>query len=122
MSAKVIRVTPTLTTTAYSANDIMGTEKFFKLSDVFRNSSEAARLESVAVLDKVKQKAAFDILFFNAEPVVASADNAAMDITDAEMAAKYIGRVSIAGTDYADLANNSDATKRSINFNFARYR
>jgi hypothetical protein len=67
------------------------------------------RLKGVKVVDKSKQKAAIDLMFFNSQPTVASSDNDAYDVTDAEMAAKYAGILSVASGDYKDIANSSVA-------------
>lgn len=126
-----IAVTPTLDTNAYATGDRLGS--IHTLTNAFRlvyrshDGSSAnisagtpiARngriiLAEITVIDQAKQSAAMDILFFSASPTVASADNAAIDITDAEMIAKCLGGVSI-GTSYIALANNSITTERNIN-------
>lgn len=113
MYYKVISFTPTLDTNAYATGDRMGS--ITEVTDFWRNVGGVNILKSIAILDTAKQKVAFDIFFFNSQPTVASADNAAIDISDAEMA-KCIGHVSIATTDYCtDLAANSFATKSDIN-------
>lgn len=111
--AKVFTFSPTLDTNAYASGDRLGS--IVTISNFFQNQGGKCRLLSVVALDQAKQKAAFDIYFFNASPTVASADNAALDITDAEMTAKCIGRISIATGDYGtDLSANSEATKQGI--------
>lgn len=113
MAARLVRVPLVVQATPdYSSGDFMGGVQ--KVTDVLPASSGVLRLVSVSVLDAAKAKGAFDILFFNALPIVASAENAALDITLAQMVASFIGRVSIVGADYTDSANCSDATKRSI--------
>jgi hypothetical protein len=84
------------------------------LTGAAKTTGGIARLQSIAVLDKVKQSQSFDILFFNASPTVASADNAAIDIVVAEMA-KCVGKVTIATTDYVALATPSLAFKADVN-------
>jgi hypothetical protein len=111
--SKVFTATPTLDTSAYIAGDRLGS--IVEIENFFQHYAGKARLISVVALDQAKQKAAFDIYFFNASPTVASADNAPLDITDAEMTAKCIGRVSVATGDYGtDLAANSEATKYGL--------
>lgn len=124
----VISVVPTLDTNAYASGDRLGsihtiTGAFRKI----RRSYDAASpvetgyqpyhgkvyLHSVVIIDSAKQSQPIDILFFNALPTVASADNAAIDISDAEMEAKYIGGISV-DEDYISLAANSAVTKRNI--------
>lgn len=72
----------------------------------------ASTLTSLVILDKSSQNAAFSIFFFNALPTVASVDNGAMTITDAEMA-KCIGVVRVAAGDYDTVASSSIATLRA---------
>lgn len=103
--SKVDTVTPVLSLTAYSAGDQMGVP--MELKQLLDNPGDTIALQTISVLDKAKQKSAIDILFFDVLPVVASSDNAPLDISDAEMAAKYIGKVSILDTSFSDLANNS---------------
>ena len=110
---KLVSFTPTLGTIAYTSADRLGSINTFDLDFSGANAGEhAATLQEVRVFDAAVQSAAFDILFFDALPTVASADNAAIDITDAEMLAKCIGHVSILAADYCILANSSIATKR----------
>lgn len=109
--AKVITVTPTIEAAAYGDADRLGS--IMTLSDAFAAGKGTVELSSITVLDKAKQKSAIDVLFFSELPTVASADNAALSITDAEMA-KYIGRVAIPAAGYEDTADSSDTTVRNI--------
>ena len=59
---------------------------------------------------QAQQDAALVIYFFDENPTVASSDNAAIDISDAELEDKCIGQMTIAAADYDDLANASVAT------------
>jgi hypothetical protein len=111
-NSKIVEVTPTLDTSAYASGDRLGS--LMTLSDVVRHQGMEAVLLDVVVLDKVKQSQAIDIYFFRESPTIASADNAAIDISDAEME-KCIGRVSIATTDYSALANCSEASPAPFN-------
>lgn len=109
--AKVITVTPTIEAAAYGDADRLGS--IMTLANAFAAGKGTVELSSITVLDKAKQKAAIDVLFFSELPTVASADNAALSITDAEMA-KYIGRVAIPAAGYEDTGDNSDTTVRNI--------
>ena len=110
---RTLKFIPTLEATPdYADADFMGGINV--LTNILPDSSGVIKLVSVVVIDAAKQKPVFDLMFFNALPTVASAENASLDITAAQMVAKFIGRVSIASADYEDTANTSDATKRSI--------
>lgn len=126
-----ISVTPTLDTNAYASGDRLGsiqtitgafrqTYRPFDQPQQTLNSTSIIQvggkviLSEVTIIDQAKQSAAIDILFFNALPTVASADNAPIDITDAEMIAKCVGGVSIS-TSYIALANNSMVSQPNIN-------
>lgn len=106
--ARLVKVVPTLSLTAYSVGDQMG--GVLTLTNALDESSDTGTVLSVQVVDKAKQKPSFDILFFNSLPSVVSVDNAALDVTDAEMDDKYIGRVSVLSTDFKDILASSDAT------------
>lgn len=103
---------PTLDTSIYASGDQMGS--LMTISNFTDQSSGAVMLRSLVVVDKDKQKAAFDLLLFNALPTVASSDNAALDISDSEMASKFIGKISVAAADYTDLANSSYACIKAV--------
>lgn len=66
-------------------------------------------LLSLAVHDKDSQNAAYTIFFFNALPTVASSDNAALDISDAEMASKCIGTARVSAAQYDTVSASSIA-------------
>lgn len=110
--SKVVSVTPTLDTNAYASGDRVGSVMEF--SNAMDDSSGTGTIVSVTILDKAGQGSVLSLLLFNDLPTVASADNAAIDITDAEMA-KCVGVVPIASADYVTTASNSIATVRSIN-------
>lgn len=111
--AKLVVAVPTLDTNIYASGDGMGPA--VKLKDALDDSGDTGRLVSVAVVDAIKQKKAFDILLFNAEPTIASADNAALDIADAEMVSKFLGRVVVATADYTDISASSFVMIQSLN-------
>ena len=111
-NSKIIEATPTLDTNAYASGDRLGT--LMTLSDVVRHTGMEAVLLDVVVLDKAKQSTAIDIMFFREAPTIASADNAAIDISDAEME-KCIGVVSIVADDYKALSASSIANPDPFN-------
>ena len=111
--SNVVQVVPTLDTSAYASGDRLGSIQTIPFASRIEDGYGGLILHSIEILDQAKQSAAIDILFFNASPTVASADNAAIDITDAEMLAKFIGVVSISET-YVALANSSVVSKTGI--------
>lgn len=107
MRGKIVEVTITTSTSIYASGDQIGVE--VELPGAC-NAGEPSVLRSLTVIDKSKQKADLDILLFDEDPTNAVADNAAADISDAEMADKAIGIVSVATGSYKDLTANSIAT------------
>lgn len=110
--ARLVKVTPTISAAAYADDDQLGNVLTF--SNALDSSSDTGAVLSFQVVDKAKQKAAFDLLLFNSLPTVTSTDNNPLDIADSEMADKFIGRISVAATDYRDTVSNSDATVLGI--------
>lgn len=105
-----IQVTPTVSTTpAYTAGDQVGGIQ--TLTKAAYDVNRFCELAQLTITDKGGQSAALSILLFDQLPTVASSDNAALDITDAEIAAKAIGNITIASTDYVSTASNSVACK-----------
>ena len=109
MLGHIIEVTPTISTSAYTANDQLG--GIMTLAGVSKSGGQVGVLQNVVIVDKAKQSLALDILFFDELPTVASSDNAALDITDAEVADKCLGSISIVAGDYVALNASSVATK-----------
>lgn len=113
--SNLIKVTPTLDTAAYASGDRLGSIQ--TLSGSFRPATRSFSgsrviLQSVTVVDLAAQSAQIDLFFFNALPVVASADNTALNIADAEMA-KCVGVVRLDGT-YLTTTANSVQSKTGI--------
>lgn len=101
-----VSVTPTVDTLIYAIGDRVGTVMDFAGVAAFPGG--AGRVWGVRVTDRAVQKAALNLWLFKLTPTVASADNAALDITDANLdAALPVGFVAIAATDYVDTASNA---------------
>lgn len=100
----VVSVTPVIDTAAYGSGDRLGAIQV--IDPIGLADSGICVLESISVLDLAAQSAAMDILFFNDLPTVASADNAAISITDAEMA-KCIGVYKVLAAGFTALTANS---------------
>lgn len=109
-------VTPVISTPAYTANDQVGGIQ--ELTNIIRQDATmglgSAILTSVTILDKDSQNAAFNLWFFKISPTLASSDNAAMNLTDANLLLSFIGVVSV-GTTYAAGAVNSVSTTSNLN-------
>lgn len=107
------RVTVDTNTDAYTAADQVGTLR--TITDAVEGYGEG-QLVHVSVLDKGKQKSSLILLFFSAAPTVASANNAALDVTDAEMASKFLGLVAVTADDYVDITGSSVNTVDAITY------
>lgn len=107
-----VTATPTIDTAIYAAGDRVGS--LMTLANVADESSGIVVLKSLIIVDQTALTAATDVLFFDSSPTIASADNAALNITDAEMTARFIGRVVVATGDFTALAANSVAVKAGI--------
>lgn len=108
----LVEVTPALDTSAYASGDFMG--DVWTITDAVREDSSFSVLQDVVVLDKDLQTLGMTIHLFNESPTIASADNAALDISDTE-AEKYIGSVEVVAGDYSLVtASNSAANVKNI--------
>lgn len=103
------KATATTDTAAYANGDVMGALQV--LTGVLPASSGAINLKTLTLVDQGKQDRAVDILFFSKAVTVASADNAAIDVADAQMIDGFVGRVVVAAADYVDVAGSGGATK-----------
>ena len=110
--ATVITATPVIQAAAYASGDQLGS--LVTLSNAMDSTKDTGTVMSVTVIDKAEQSSDLSILFFSAEPTIASADNAALSITDAEVAAKLLGVVSVSASDYVDIGNQHVAQKTSV--------
>jgi hypothetical protein len=108
MQHHIVEVTPVLDTSAYASGDQLGS--LMTLSGAVPASGAGAILRAVSIVDKAKQSAALKVLLFDASPTIVSVDNAAADISDAELADKCLGAVAVAAADYVALNANSVAT------------
>lgn len=112
-SSKIITISPTVDTSAYSSGDVISTVQ--TITDAVLSTKGTAILQSLAILDKSNQKAAIDLVFFNEAPENSiGADNAAYGLNDADIS-KVIGRISVAAGDYVSSGtNNAEATVKAI--------
>lgn len=106
----VATVTPTISTSIYASGDVVGAP--VEIADAVLSTKGIAILRTLVVLDKSNQKSAIDILLFNQNPGSVGSDNAALDLSSAQLD-MLIGRISVAAAEYTTLkaATNAEATK-----------
>lgn len=111
-NARLIRVTPTISTGAYTANDQVGGIQ--TLTDACADG--AVKLNSLCIIDKDSEAAAgMTLHFFSSLPTVVSVDNGALDISDAEIASKCIGVLSVPSSSFVAVGGCKVATVKDIN-------
>lgn len=102
----VVTVSPTITAAAYVTGNRLGS--VMTIPNVVRVDNSlgfgTVMLESINIQDKAAQSPVIDIWFFNSLPTIASADRAAFDLTDANMALQ-IGSVNV-GTSWSNSTSN----------------
>lgn len=108
----LVEVTPTLDTNAYQTADHLGSLMTFQFTKVVTGSK--VFIQSLTVTDAASQRAEIDFLFFNALPTIASSDNAAFNVSDAELAAKGAGVVTVYSADYRAFNANSIASVQNV--------
>lgn len=76
----------------------------------------------ITVVDLDAQNSPLDLVFFNSAPTVSSTNNNPFDVSDAEMASKFVGVVSVSGADYqswtGSVGNQSVATITNVGLSF----
>jgi len=110
--SKIVLATPTLDTSAYASGDRVGS--IMEFVGAMDTSSDTGNILSITILDRAALTAALTLLLFKDLPTIASADNAALNITDAEMD-KCIGWIPIATADYISATAATIATVRNVN-------
>lgn len=100
--------TPTIDTAIYASGDRIGTVMTFTEASMV--PERGGKIMGVVVYDAAVQKSVLNLWLFHQSPTVASADNAALDISDANLVlASPIGFIPIAAADYVDTASNAVA-------------
>lgn len=112
VKTKIVSMVPTIDTAIYASGDQLGS--LVELTNVVDDSGGTGVITSVVVIDQAKQSSAMSLLLFKDKPTVASADNAALNISDAEMVAKCLGHVAVASGDYAGLSASSVGTVKNV--------
>lgn len=106
------RVTVSPSAGAYADHDQVGT--LITLTDVFRAASKKAEVISVSVVDSTTQAAALTLHFFRESPTVASADNEALNVSDAQLAANWCGKVEIPAANYQSVTTATVASVSDV--------
>lgn len=99
--------TPTISTSIYAAGDAVG--GLLTFANCARASGLPFLLRSVVIVDADKENAVLNLALFDRTFTI-SADNAAFDPTDADLA-NHVGTVPIVAADYGSFSDNSAATK-----------
>jgi hypothetical protein len=101
-------VQPTITTSAYSANDIVGGLMTFNVS----SPSNCGILNRIKITDADNEGAVFDLYIFNAAPTaIANGDAAQLLIADLD---KLVCKVEVAAADYKTVNSLKFAIKDEV--------
>ncbi len=104
-----IAVKPTITAGAYSANDAVGGMMTFANAVA---SLKTGVIATVKVIDEAEQSANLKLICFQAS-FTATADNAALNISDAD-AANIVAVVDIPAANYVDIGGSSVAVVPNV--------
>ncbi|RJO63690.1 MAG: hypothetical protein C4523_19610 [Myxococcales bacterium] len=107
----IVRLNPTVTAGAYSANDVVGGE--LTLTNAMRVSGGSGVLHAITVHDAAAQNVALDIYVFDSAPAANLADNAAWAWTAGDED-KFLGLVRVAASDYVSAAGDGFVTLRNL--------
>jgi hypothetical protein len=106
----VLKIVPTVTaSSAYAAGNAVGAVQTLPIL----STNGTGILESLIILDKSNQKAAYDIFIFDANPTNATiTDKSAFAFSSDDL--KVIARVSVASGDYATVNSEAVAVKSGL--------
>jgi hypothetical protein len=111
MSQTVVRtLTLSLDTSAYTAADVLAATQ--ELPNAVKMNDGGAFLESLTVIDKDDQGAAFDVYVMDANVSMGS-ENSAPNISDAN-AESILGKIAVGTGDYSDLGGVKVATIKNL--------
>ena len=114
MAIDIVRVTPTVTAGAYSANDVVGGTLTF-------TGATRGLIRGVTLVDQAKQAGAYQLILFDSTPTDI-ADNGAYDIADADLL-KVVGAIHLtdtAGADKFDFTDNKIYMRQGLALPFKR--
>ena len=107
----VVQVTPIVSLATYTANDCVGGG--FAIPGAVRVNAGTGVLQSITLQDLSAKNAAMEIFLFKATSLTTYTDNAALDISDADLG-NCIGWAEITASDYKSLSDNSVACVRNL--------
>jgi len=107
---KVVSATPVITAGAYTAKDAVG--GLLTFANAARTAGGVITIASIALTDLGNQSASLVLVLFD-RAFGATADNAAFDPSDADLA-NCVGHVPISASDYQSFADNAAATVRNV--------
>lgn len=102
----VVRLNPTITAGAYSADDVVGGE--LTITGAMGRPNGTGRLQTLWVHDADSEAAELEFYFFNSAPANADADNAAFTWTAGDEDI-FLGKVTVASSDYVARGGDSFA-------------
>ena len=105
-----VSATPTITAGAYAAKDAVG--GLLTFANAARTAGGVITIMSIALTDLGNQSASLVLVLFD-RTFTATADNAAFDPSDADLA-NCVGHVPISASDYQSFADNAAATVRNV--------
>lgn len=111
-ATRIISATPVIDTNAYATGDQLGS--LMTLENVVLDLTGSVTLMDVSLVDKAKQNASIDLLFFKSAPTLTSVDNGAFDISDANLVDIFMGVVKFTSANYSALNVNSVATTGNL--------
>ena len=109
-ASTVIDLTLSLDTSVYADGDVLAAAQ--ELTNAVRASGGTGILQSIVIVDKDDQGQALDIVISDAT-IALGTENAPVSISDAD-AAKILGIVEVAASDYVDLVNSKLATLSNL--------
>lgn len=108
-----ISLVPVIDTAIYAAGDVLFAPVLFPVvSQVGTGKKLRIRIRDILVMDSDNEQALFDLMFFSANPASFGALNAAMALSDADMAASFRRIVPI--TSYTVLSTGLNAVAQPI--------
>lgn len=111
MALRQVSITPTLGTNPYAVGNQMSTLQ--TVNGLISMSGVGGKLTQVRIVDKAAQKSPLDLVFFR-QSVTVAADQAASNISDADMANAY-GVVNVLAGDYDDESTGNSIATVALN-------
>lgn len=99
---------------AYAAGDAVGTA--FRIPNAAREAGKGGTIETVVLIDRDNERIETDLVLFT-QPISGTADNAAFDPDDRELA-HCIGHVKITAGEYVAFNDNAEGTVRTVGLTF----